>query len=540
MNMQNKYNVALYLRLSRDDNDGNSESMSISNQRALLKDYVQERGWSISDIYIDDGYSGTNFNRPDFQRMIADINEGRINCVVTKDLSRFGRNYAQVGYYTEEFFLEKDVRFIAINDNVDTMRGDNDIAPFKNILNEMYAKDISRKIKSARKVNARQGKFMGSQVPYGYKRSPEDKHQLIIDEEVAPYVRMVFDMVSKGYSKREITEKLNVEKVPSPGAYYYIREGKTPSKPLSTLTWNSCTITAMVSNPVYKGDMVQGKRKVVSFKTKRRAVVPQEDWIIVEDTHEGIVSKELWATAQTSKRKYSTRVVKDRKENLFGGIIRCADCGSAMSFSTQFQNGKTDYYYKCARYNTHGKEACSSHRIPAKLLNEIVLKDIQKNARLLTADRAKLEEKLFLLRSNVERDNSSSQKKSLGKKEHRIIEIGVLIKKLFEEKVSGNLPEDVYLEMLTQYKEEKEQLTKEIETLKVDLEKTQNVIADITAWAKSIADAIEIKELDRDTLLTLIDYIEVMESVRVDSQRQYRIAIHYRFVGNLEGLHSAA
>ena len=538
--MQNKYNVALYLRLSRDDNEGNSESMSISNQRAMLKDYVQERGWSISDIYIDDGYTGTNFNRPDFQRMIADINEGRINCVVTKDLSRFGRNYAQVGYYTEEFFLEKDVRFIAINDNVDTMRDDNDIAPFKNILNEMYAKDISRKIKSARKVNARQGKFMGSQVPYGYKRSPEDKHQLIIDEVVAPYVRMVFDMVSKGYSKREITEKLNIEQVPSPGAYYYMRENKTPSKPLSTLTWNSGTITAMVRNPVYKGDMVQGKRKVVSFKTKRRAVVPEDDWIIVEDTHEGIVSKELWASAQISQRKYSTRVVKDRAENLFGGMIRCADCGSAMSFSKQYQNGKTKHFYKCTRYNSHGKEACSSHRIPADLLNEIVLRDIQKNARLVAAERTRLEERLFLLRSNVERDTASSQRKSIGKKEHRVIEIGVLIKKLFEEKVSGNLPDDVYLEMLAQYKEEKETLTREIETLKSNLEQTQNVIADITAWAQSIADAIEIKELDRDTLLTLIDYIEVMEPIKEPERKEFRIKIHYKFVGNLEGLDSAA
>ena len=186
MNIQNKYNVALYLRLSRDDNDGNKESMSISNQRALLKEYVRERGWSIEDIYIDDGYSGTTFDRPEFKRMISDINERKINCVITKDLSRFGRNYAQVGYYTEEFFLEKNVRFIAINDNVDTMKEDNDIAPFKNILNEMYAKDIYRKVRSARKVNARQGKFMGSQVPYGYKRSPLDKHQLVIDPEVAP------------------------------------------------------------------------------------------------------------------------------------------------------------------------------------------------------------------------------------------------------------------------------------------------------------------------------------------------------------------
>lgn len=296
----------------------------------------------------------------------------------------------------------------------------------------------------------------------------------------------------------------------------------------------------MIQNPVYKGDMVQGKRKVVSFKTKRRALVPEADWIIVEDTHEGIVTKEEWAKAQTSKRKHCTRVLKDRPENLFGGIIRCADCGSAMSFSSQFQNGKMDYYYKCVRYNTHGKEACSSHRIPAALLSEIVLKDIQRNARLAASERNRLEEKLFMLRSNVTKNTASSQRKSIGNKEQRVLEIGVLIKKLFEEKVSGNLPDDVYLEMLTQYKMEKETLTIEIESLKSELEKTKNVADDITAWAKSIADAIDIKELDRDTLLTLIDYVEVKNPVIVNGIREYKIAIHYKFVGNLDKLDFAA
>lgn len=286
MNNGNKYNVALYLRLSRDDNDGNKESMSISNQRALLKEYVHERGWSIEDIYIDDGYSGTTFDRPDFKRMIQDIELGRINCVITKDLSRFGRNYSQVGYYTEEFFLEKNVRFIAINDNVDTMRDDNDIAPFKNILNEMYAKDISRKIKSSRKVNARQGKFMGSQVPYGYKRSPEDKHQLIIDPVSAPIVKQIYDWLGAGHSKREVAVKLNQMEILSPSAYYYVRENITPKKPVKCKTWSAETITTLIKNHVYVGDMVQGQRRVVSYKSKKRVSVPEDEWIIVKNTHD--------------------------------------------------------------------------------------------------------------------------------------------------------------------------------------------------------------------------------------------------------------
>lgn len=399
MNIQNKYNVALYLRLSRDDNDGNKESMSISNQRALLKEYVRERGWSIEDIYIDDGYSGTTFDRPEFKRMISDINERKINCVITKDLSRFGRNYAQVGYYTEEFFLEKNVRFIAINDNVDTMKEDNDIAPFKNILNEMYAKDISRKVRSARKVNARQGKFMGSQVPYGYKRSPLDKHQLVIDPEVAPIVKMIYEMSEKGYSKREIAVKLNSLCVLSPAAYYYVREGKPSPKPLEEMLWNANTLYTLIANPVYRGDMVQGRRKVQSYKTKRREIVPEDNWIIVENTHEAIVDRSTWKKVQSNKQtNRDPKTTANSDINIFRGIIRCADCGSAMCFNTKYHYGEKTYFYRCSRYISKGKEACASHCIAEDLLKRAVLFDIQSHIKMIESEKDDLIEKLSALK----------------------------------------------------------------------------------------------------------------------------------------------
>ena len=270
MRVQNIHRVGIYLRLSRDDGNSNAESMSIVTQKQMLTDYVKERGWDLTETYIDDGYSGTTFDRPAFQRMLKDIEHGYIDCVITKDLSRLGRNYAKTGYYTEEYFLEHGVRYIAVNDNVDTMKDDNDIAPFKNILNEMYAKDISRKIRSARAVSARQGKFLGSKPPFGYIRCPTDKHKLIIDEKPAQIISRMFDMFASGDSGRHISDVFNNEGILSPRAYYYQQIGR--ENPLNeSMTWNSNTVMQLLRNPVYIGNMVQGKRCVTSmtFNTKQ-------------------------------------------------------------------------------------------------------------------------------------------------------------------------------------------------------------------------------------------------------------------------------
>lgn len=264
MRVQNIHRVGIYLRLSRDDGNSNAESMSIVTQKQMLTDYVKERGWDLTETYIDDGYSGTTFDRPAFQRMLKDIEHGYIDCVITKDLSRLGRNYAKTGYYTEEYFLEHGVRYIAVNDNVDTMKDDNDIAPFKNILNEMYAKDISRKIRSARAVSARQGKFLGSKPPFGYTRCPTDKHKLIIDEKPAQIISRMFDMFASGDSGRHISDVFNNEGILSPRAYYYQQIGR--ENPLNeSMTRNSNTVMQLLKNPVYIGNMVQGKRRVTSM-----------------------------------------------------------------------------------------------------------------------------------------------------------------------------------------------------------------------------------------------------------------------------------
>lgn len=327
MKLQDNYDVGIYCRLSRDDHNGTLESMSIANQRQVLVDYVTEKGWTLRDCYIDDGYSGTNFDRPDFKRMIHDAEIGKIDCIITKDLSRLGRNYVEAGYYTEEYFIEHDIRFIAINDGIDTMHDNNDIAAFHHVLNEFYPKQVSKKVKQVKKKSAEQGKFMGSQAPYGYMKSPEDKHVLIIDEEAAAIVRRLFNEFANGDSARMIADKLNAEGINTPRFYHYEKMGRTNPLTEEKNVWGSATITQLLKNQVYIGNMVQGKRQVVSFKTKKMRTVPPENWIVVENTHTPLIEKSLWERVQKrlSNPNKKIRRTKINTVGLFSGIVKCSD-----------------------------------------------------------------------------------------------------------------------------------------------------------------------------------------------------------------------
>lgn len=391
MKLLNCYNTAIYLRLSRDDKDGNLESNSIANQRMLLTDYVKEKGWKITDIYADDGYSGTNFNRPDFQRMLQDIEKGKINCVITKDLSRLGRNYSMVGYYTEEFFPQNNIRYIAINGDFDSAEDNNDLAAFNNVINELYPKQISRKVRQVKRSNATKGKFMNSQAPYGYMKSLADKHRLIIDEEAAPIVRRVFTEFARGENASRIANRLNSDGILSPRAYHYFKQGK-PNPKNETQLWGSNTILQMLKKRVYIGDLVQGQREVVSFKSKQRRVTDPDEWIIVEGTHEPIIERDLWNEVQnTANNKAVAKTPRvERAFAVFTGLLRCADCGSNMSGSLRGHKGKEKMSYRCNKYTVYGKNACSSHNIREEILEAVVLQDIHKYAKLAISDKKQL------------------------------------------------------------------------------------------------------------------------------------------------------
>lgn len=533
--------VAIYLRLSRDDQNGNTESMSISNQRDMLMSYCNERGWKIYDIYVDDGFTGTNFERPGFQRMIGDIEEGYVSVVLTKDLSRLGRNYVMTGQYTDFFFPEHGVRYVAVNDSYDSAKEDNDIAPFKNILNEMYAKDISKKIRSARQISAKQGKFMGSKPPFGYIKSQEDRHLLVIDPPAAEIVKRLFREFAAGESGRNMATQLNAEGVDTPAEYYFKQTGKRATRSNTLQQWGSCTILQLLRNQVYIGDMVQCKRKVSSFKTKKRLVTNPDAWVIVEGTHEPIIDRFTWECVQRrldkTKRQSvcnSIRATRSGDINVFSGIIRCADCGAAMAFNERVNKNGTKYrFYRCSRYANSGSKSCSMHFMDADTLESIILSDIQFYAKTAVADEKKLMDRLLSFSGQERQNEKDAQGKALRDATNRISFIEDASKRLFEEKIAGNVPESLFRKMLLDYESELSGLETKAEDIRQNVQEEVNSESDVKTWIKLIKECVSINSLDRATAFQLIDHVDVHEQTDENGQKSQSIQVKYNFVGVL-------
>lgn len=532
----NDYNVGIYCRLSRDDHNGSLESMSIANQRQVLTDYVNEKGWKLEECYIDDGWTGTNFNRPDFKRMIHDAEIGRINCIVTKDLSRLGRNYVEAGYYTEEYFIEHDIRFIAVNDGIDTIKDDNDIAAFHHVLNEIYPKQVSKKVRQVKKKSAEQGKFMGSQAPYGYMKSPEDKHILIVDDEAAVIVRRLFKDFANGDSARMMADKLNKEGVSTPRFYHYEKEGKTNPLSEQKNVWGSATITQLLKNQAYIGNMVQGKRQVVSFKTKKMRTVSPENWIVVENTHEPLVEKELWDRVQERFNRHHHTVVRRTKNDMVGlysGMIKCADCGMPLAYMRKQLKDREKGVYRCSKYNNNGSKACSSHYINEDYISTFILNDIRNYANLAVTDRENLADRLYKALKKSNRGEMSSVKTKIKAIETRLLELNDRIKCVYEDKCTGKMPEDIALGLMKDFTDEKADLEKKLPIIKnklCDISETESSIND---WLDMISQYENITELDRETVFGLVESITVFEKDRSTTPAVQEIKIEYRFIKNL-------
>ena len=329
--IEKTYNVGIYCRLSNDD-ERDGESVSIENQKLLLQSYVRQRGWNEIAVYCDDGYSGTNFDRPGVKRLIEDAKAKRINLILVKDLSRFGRNYIEFGQYTDYLFPSLGCRFIALNNGIDTMsdNGSTDVMCFLNLFNEFYSRDTSKKVKAVKRACAESGKFMGTYPAYGYKRDPEDKHHLVIDEETAPTVRRIFSMRASGMGFRAIAVTLNEEGVLPPGALYYQRKGRSDPRNVNH-RWAETTVKALIRSEVYIGNMVQGKTGTLSYKSRKLINKPEEEWIRVEGTHEPIISREVWDTVVSNdKKKVRKTPPTDGIRSIFTGLVYCADCGFKM------------------------------------------------------------------------------------------------------------------------------------------------------------------------------------------------------------------
>lgn len=373
--------AALYCRLSKDDDSG-TESSSISSQKMILESYCKNHGFEIYDYYIDDGYSGTNFNRPSFERMLNDIDNDKINLIITKDLSRLGRDYIKTGYYTEIYFKRKGVRYIAVNDNYDSDSENDDIVPFKNILNDMYAKDISRKIKSAKMEYAKKGFFTASQPPYGYMQNPTDKHKLIVDNEAADVVRKIFTLASQGYGAVSISKILSYDKILIPSAYKF-RAGDTRfaryiKNEVDIYNWRVSTILCILRDRVYLGEMISHKYETINYKTRQRRPVSPEERIVVKETHEAIISQELFNKARENIQSHNNPR-NNYCENIFRGMLHCRYCGCSMSIAHR-PNGQA--YYRCMRHYRDSTVKKHTNAIYYDDLYQDVFKNIKKAEKL--------------------------------------------------------------------------------------------------------------------------------------------------------------
>ena len=542
--MQNNYKVGLYLRLSRDDNNSESESMSISNQRNLLTNYVNERGWEIEEIYVDDGISGVTFDRPAFKRMIKDIEEKRINMVVTKDLSRLGRNYVKVGYYTDDYFIRHKVRFVAVNDNYDNDQED-DFVAFRNVFNEHYAKDTSKKCKAVKRSHMQQGFFIGSQPAMGYIRDPEDKHKLVIDEEGAKIVRRIFHRYSIGDSARHIADTFNKEGIPTPRVYFFNRIGKPNPYTSDSQKWGSNTIIRMLGNQVYVGHMCQGKRTKKSFKMKRRDVVPKDEWVVVKNTHEPIIDEITWdrvqAVLKRNKRRSTPTLRDDMTIALFSGKVRCADCQAVMTYTYSKNTVYKPYYkYRCSTYSNQGKTACSYHAILEDELYAIVLSEIQKFSKIASMYEDELLKKLIDINSDIKLKNNSFLEKQVRRTNREINGTTQRIDVLIDQMANGNISEQMFKKLMCQYEQKQNELSEKLTEQKAELSGVRDDIGNIRHLIECFKQRIYIDKLDRDTVVELIDYIEVFKKEKVGGEYMQRVDIYFNFVGHITTEHFRA
>ena len=537
--MQETYNVGIYCRLSRED-ERTGESVSVENQREMLSRYVREQGWNLYAAYCDDGVSGTTFDRPGFNQLIADATAGKINLVLCKDLSRLGRDYIESGKYTDIVFPSLGCRFIALNDGVDTAHKNNEmLVILKNVMNDLYARDTSSKIKAVKRSSFQAGKYVGCYAPIGYLKSPEDKHILIIDPATAPIVRRIFDLRCQGYSYRKIATTLNTEQVPTPSSFYYLRQGK-PNIRKEGGYWQAQTVKAILQNEVYIGHMVQNKTGNVSYKVHKQVDKPEAEWIRVEGTHEPLVSMEVWELVRTiEKQNTRSRTQADGETALFAGLLRCMDCGSLMRSyhdGRRRKDGSKSTYrsYACGRYASGGKTVCTAHIMNQRVLIEIVLTDIRAKAELAKRDPGSLIERIQAQRKAATAGEIKRAQATLTAVEKRLAELSRLTQSIYEDKVMGRIPEAVCVQLMNQYEAERAEKLEQRAHLSGELEAYQQETDDVQQWMKLIREYAKLEELDRPTLLRLIKRIDIGERKVEDGGEGRDIRIHYNFVGYIE------
>ena len=528
--------TALYCRLSRDDGT-ESESNSIGNQKKLLSQKAKEMGLTDTKYYVDDGYTGTNFNRPGFQQLIDDIEIGLVSAVMVKDLSRLGRDYVSVGNYTDSYFPEHNIRFIAVNDAIDSDEGESEIAPFKNILNEMYARDISKKIRSSHRLRGSMGEPL-SQPPYGYMKSPENKKKWIIDPEAATVVKSIFKMCLDGKGNETIARELQESEVLIPMAYWRSKGLNRGGKKTQTnpYKWCKTTVQKILSQQEYCGDIINFKTYSKSFKNKRRIENSKENWAVFKDVNEPIIARETFETVQKfiSKTKRRAPKKENGERSIFNGLIYCGDCHSKMRYHTSTSN-KEIHYFTCSDNKVDYRGKCPGrHYVRADALEEVVKLELRRLVEMLEIDESYFAQ-LLLRKNDEEREKDKKFLESeLQKAIARSNTVSQLYEKLYEDNVIGKVSDEWFVELSHKYEKERMDLKAKIADTRHQIEELKNTNSEYEKFISAIRRFMQMDNLTSPLLRELIDHINIFETDGTGKSRKQRIVIYYRFIGYIE------
>ena len=523
----------LYERLSRDDNlEG--ESYSIGNQKKLLAKVAKEKGYTNLVHFLDDGISGVTMDRPGFVEMICQLEQGKAAAVFVKDLSRLGRNYIEVGRLTEEFFPNHDIRLVAVSDNIDTAEGENELAPIRNLFNEWYARDISKKRRISNKIKGNAGEPMG-QPPYGYIKDPNDPKHWIVDDEAAQVVRRVYSMTLEGFGTEQIAAQLEKDGVLTPRAYWLTKGIKRPGKGKQQppTKWNSSTITKILSLQEYCGDILNFKTYSKSYKNKKRIDNDRENWVVFQDVHEAIIERAVYEQVQQKRGKIRKRRTNNGEHNMFSGLLVCADCGSNLHF--HFNQGNPEIkYFNCSNYKGNRGTCTSTHYVRVDFLEEVVLGEIRRLTKFASLSEDEFVKAVIGHSQQAEQTDRKLKEKELRTLLARDEELDGLFERIYEDNVSGKLSDDRFAKMSRRYEDEQKELAEKIKKLRSEIEKQSSRSMTTDMFIGLVRKYTRVRKLTPRMLNELIEKIEVFNAEKIDGVWEQRLRIHYNCVGTIE------
>ena len=534
MNRQSDKITAIYCRLSRDDEQA-GESNSIVNQKAILKKYAKEQGFRNIQFFVDDGFSGANFNRPEWQRMIAMVEADQIGVLLAKDMSRIGRNYLEVGFYTEILFPKHNVRFIAINSGVDSANQmDNDFTPFLNIINEFYVKDSSKKVKASMKQKGESGEYLTTNPPYGYMKDPENpKTHWIVDDEAAAVVRQIFAWCMEGYGPSQIAKKLKEAKVDCPTVHWAKMGRNAPAKtPDDPCDWAPRTISGILERQEYLGHMVNFRTHRQSYKSKKKIENPQSEWKIFENTHDGIVDEETFYRVQ-ELRKNKRRPARTGKSNMFSGIVRCADCGEKLYYCTSNSFESRQDHFVCSTSRKKGKDVCDTHFIRAVVLEEGTLQHMRMVISCVASYEDAFRRALGAKRSAEAKKELSAKKRTLQKSENRLAELDRLFKRIYEDMVNGKLSEARFQMLSEDYEQEQADLRIKIEMLEEEIQNQEDQADNVDKFIRQAKKYLHLEKLTPTILNDMVNAVYVHSPDKSSGHRVQDVEISYNYIGIL-------